>query len=126
MFDTLKYNNINLDIMTETFYTSFYGQYLVQWEEYCVSVTNCMGRIQGYLLGKVEADKSEEKKLWHGHVTAITVDPDYRKQGLARSLMNYLEEITRDRHNGWFVDLFVRSTNNVAVSMYEKLGYVVY
>jgi N-terminal acetyltransferase B complex catalytic subunit len=28
-------------------------------------------------------------------------------------------------YDGWFVDLFVRASN-VAIKMYEKLGYVVY
>ena len=55
-------------------------------------------------------------------MTAVSVAPEYRKQGLARLLMNYLEKIS-DEHNGFFVDLFVRSTNTVAIAMYEKLGY---
>ena len=47
------------------------------------------------MLGKVEGDKyNDEVKSWHGHVSAITVDPDFWKQGLAWSLMNYCEEIT--------------------------------
>ena len=29
-------------------------------------------------------------------------------------------------HNGFFVDLFVRVSNAVAISMYEKFGYSVY
>lgn len=36
MFDLLKYNNVNLDLLTETFYTNFYGTYLSKWQEYCV------------------------------------------------------------------------------------------
>lgn len=36
MFDLLKYNNVNLDLLTETFYTSFYGHYFNKWPEYCV------------------------------------------------------------------------------------------
>ena len=31
-----------------------------------------------------------------------------------------------DRVDGYFVDLFVRVSNNVAVAMYKKLGYSVY
>ena len=58
-------------------------------------------------------------------MTAVSVAPEYRKQGLARLLMNYLEKVS-DWHNGFFVDLFVRSTNKVAIEMYEKLGYSVY
>ena len=77
-------------------------------------------------MGKIEGSADPKKKSWHGHVTAITVDPDFRKQGLARSLMNYLEEVTEKVHNGWFVDLFVRSTNKVAIDMYKTLGYSLY
>lgn len=40
--------------------------------------------------------------------------------------MDYLEEVTIKRHNGWFVDLFVRPSNVVAINMYKGLGYVVY
>ena len=72
MFDLLKYNNINIDILTETFYTHFYGQYLNIWPEYWVAVENSTSKIQGYLLGKVEGDNiTPGKKTWHGHVTGI-------------------------------------------------------
>lgn len=33
---------------------------------------------------------------------------------------------TECRHNGYFVDLFVRSSNKLAIGMYEKLGYTTY
>jgi len=42
------------------------------------------------VLGKVEG----EGKLWHGHVTAVTVAPEYRRLGLARNLMKLLEDIS--------------------------------
>lgn len=29
-------------------------------------------------------------------------------------------------HNGYFVDLFVRKSNSVAINMYEKFGYIKY
>jgi N-terminal acetyltransferase B complex catalytic subunit len=41
-------------------------------------------------MGKVEG----EGDLWHGHVTAVTVAPNYRRQQLAKKLMFLLEEIT--------------------------------
>ncbi|KAF5843362.1 acyl-CoA N-acyltransferase [Dunaliella salina] len=54
------------------------------------------------------------------------VAPDYRRQRLANKLMDSLEQVTEKFHNGYFVDLFVRKSNDVAVGMYRKLGYVVY
>lgn len=75
-----------------------------------------------YILGKVEG----EGKNWHGHVTAVTVAPAYRRQGLAEKLMDLLEDTTIKMHNGYFVDLFVRVSNLAAIQMYEKFGYCVY
>lgn len=31
---------------------------------------------------------------WHGHVTALTVSPDYRRLGLATTLMEFLEDVS--------------------------------
>ena len=39
--------------------------------------------------------------------------------------MNYLERVS-ENHKAFFVDLFVRSSNSVAIEMYEKFGYNVY
>ena len=33
-------------------------------------------------------------EMWHGHVTALTVAPEYRRLGLAAALMNNLETIS--------------------------------
>ena len=127
MFDLLKFNNVNLDLLTETFYTNFYGKYLNKWGEYCVVSEDTVSTIQGYLIGKVEGYKGNELvRDWHGHVSAITVAPQFRRQGLARSLMQYLHEVSIKRHDAYFVDLFVRPSNAVAVGFYRKLGYEVY
>ncbi|XP_062523604.1 N-alpha-acetyltransferase 20-like [Corticium candelabrum] len=51
--------------------------------------------------------------------------PEYRRLGVAAKLMNYFEDISEKKHC-FFVDLLVRVSNNIAVTMYEKLGYIVY
>lgn len=43
-------------------------------------------------IGKAEG----EGKEWHGHVSAVTVAPEYRRLGLARRLMYELERISKD------------------------------
>ena len=127
IFDLFKFNNVNLDILTETFSTDFYGEYIAKWGEYNVASTNSEGMIEGYVLGKVEGDKDDdEKKNWHGHVSAVTVAPYFRRQGLARAFMIFLENLTEEVHNAYYVDLFVRSTNKVAIEMYKKMGYDIY
>ena len=59
---------------------------------------------------------------WHGHVTALTVAPQYRRMGLAKTLTEMLERGCEDA-DAWFVDLFVRE-GNAAVGTYRKMGYV--
>ena len=54
-------------------------------------------------------------------MTAVTVQPTYRRLGLARKLMNLLENVS-EKKDTWFVDLFVRETNTVAKELYTKLG----
>ena len=34
--------------------------------------------------------------------------------------------ITDRIHNGWFVDLFVREDNKIAIEMYQHMGYKIY
>ena len=42
------------------------------------------------VMGKVEG----QGESWHGHVTAVTVSPEYRRQQLAKKLMNLLEDVS--------------------------------
>lgn len=79
-------------------------------------------------MGKVEEDPpwrqlTEHYLPWHGHVTCLTVAPQYRRLGLAQSLTKALERGCEDE-GAWFVDLFVREGNKTAVDLYEGLGYV--
>ena len=43
-------------------------------------------------MGKAEGSVQNEQ--WHGHVTALTVGPEYRRLGLAAKLMTGLEQIS--------------------------------
>ena len=62
---------------------------------------------------------------WHGHVTALSVSPDYRRLGLAATLMKFLEDVS-EKKRCFFVDLFVRVSNQIAINMYHQLGYIIY
>lgn len=62
---------------------------------------------------------------WHGHITALTIAPQYRRLGYARLLTRALEKAC-EQQNAWFVDLFVRESNTSAIKLYESLGYSVF
>jgi GNAT superfamily N-acetyltransferase len=66
------------------------------------------------------------RSLHYPHFTAVTVSPEYRRLGVAKKLMCELEEISTEVYNGFFVDLFVRCSNALAISMYNHFGYTTY
>ena len=122
-FDLLKYNLINTDALTETYGLSFYLSYLAHWPEYFVCAETLNRELSGYVMGKSEG----KSNLFHGHVTAITVAPPYRRQKLANKLMETLEVVTETFHSeAYFIDLFVRESNENAIQMYRKMGYEAY
>ena len=66
--DLFRFNNVNLDELTATYYMPFYLQYLATWPEFFVAAEAPDGQMMGYIMGKVEG----EGENWHGHVTAVT------------------------------------------------------
>jgi len=122
MNDLFRFNNVNLDVLTETYNMPFYLEYMSKWPDLFTVAEAPNNSIMGYMLGKSEGSDS----LWHGHVSAVTVAPLYRRLGLAKTLMEDLEDTSSNLYNAYFVDLFVRASNTLAINMYEKFGYVKY
>ncbi|VDK83882.1 unnamed protein product [Dibothriocephalus latus] len=85
------------------------------------NVTSLGGRIMGYMVAKSEGQGPN----WHGHVTALSVAPEYRRVGLAGRLMKGFED-TSERKACYFLDLFVRASNELGHNVYKKMGYVIY
>lgn len=128
--DVFKFNTTNLDPLTETYDLNFYFSYLAKWPHLFNVAVGPSGKIDAYLMGKLEASPSIYRSLphympFHAHITALTVAPHARRLGLARTLSQAIEQ-QGDQYDGWFVDLFVRKSNKVAQTLYEGLGYTVY
>ncbi|GAA5829915.1 hypothetical protein JCM5353_006112 [Sporobolomyces roseus] len=143
--DLFEFNGINLDVWTETYGVSYYLSYMSTWPDLFSVVESAGGsrkinmsgtgkatrgggfgggeggELMGYVMGKTEGRGKE----WHGHVSAITVSPSHRRLGLASMMMDLLESVS-DREKGWFVDLFVRESNDLAIGLYQSLGYMIY
>ncbi|RLV93254.1 N-terminal acetyltransferase B complex catalytic subunit NAT3 [Spathaspora sp. JA1] len=129
--DLFEFNSVNLDPLTENFNISFYLQYLNEWPQlFFKSVElsthfNQPHEISGYMMGKTEGKLAKQE--WHTHITAVTVQDQYRRLGLASDLCLELEKMTSvEPYSTLFVDLFVKVTNTLARQLYEKLGYSVY
>lgn len=81
-------------------------------------------------MGKVESSPdgykySEHYLPWHAHITALTVAPEARRLGIGKILTEQLEAAA-DINNTWFMDLFVRKSNERAIAFYESMGYSVF
>ncbi|KAF1533715.1 N-alpha-acetyltransferase 20, partial [Eudyptula minor] len=127
-------------------------QYLAHWPKYFIVAEAPGGELMGYseygttpwcqlwvvhysngatalmlcmftIMGKTEGSVAREE--CRRHVTALSVAPEFRRLGLAAKLMELLEDIS-EKKGVFFVDLFVRVSNQVAVNIYKQLGYSVY
>lgn len=69
----------------------------------------------GFVIGMVEPE-------FRGHVVVLGVAPDWRRLGIATSLMREVEQALRTRlvH---LMHLEVRTTNDSARLLYERLGF---
>lgn len=106
--DLFEFNSVNLDHWTETYSISYYLSYLATWPDLSYTQLSPGGTIMGYVIGKAEGQDpgprgsaslgraGKESKERHGHVTAITVAPEYRRLGVAKGLMALLERASAD------------------------------
>lgn len=99
--DLFTFNRINLDHFTETYSLGYYLQYLATWPELCFIAENGAESAQsmGYLIGKAEGKDDTKSKERHGHVTAVTVAPEFRRLGLAKMMMDLLEVASSQMYN---------------------------
>jgi len=74
------------------------------------------------LLGYVVADAIPNHGTPLGHVKDIAVAPDYRGDGVGRTLLSRAIGVLRDAGAG-SVKLEVRISNEVAISLYRDLGF---
>lgn len=87
-------------------------------------------RLPASVMGKTESSPdyfkgSKHYLPWHAHITALTVAPEARRLGIGRILSEKLEA-GAEAADAWFVDLFVRKSNEKAIRFYENMGYSVY
>ena len=61
--------------------------------------------------------------LGEADIMNVAVSPDYRRQGIAEALLQYLQTILKIKevHS---LTLEVRASNAPAIALYEKLGYL--
>lgn len=135
--DIFSLDLVNLDSTTDNYSFSYYlhyhmnhsdQMYIVRTEDINSSFFIHTKIIVGYIIGKEENQvhkhyfrpNTENRSM---HISAISIAPSHRSNGIATQLCKILEN---DIPDILYVDLFVRTSNEKAITFYERNGYVRY
>ena len=124
--DLISVMEINLKTLPEHYSDYFYECLLAELPEAFI-IAEIGGKHVGYIMCKTEFGFSNFKKLGFvkkGHVVSIAVLDDYRKKGIGNALVEESVNGVKLRKCDEFY-LEVRCSNNEAVRLYEKLGFVI-
>jgi ribosomal protein S18 acetylase RimI-like enzyme len=87
--DLIHMQQCNLFNLPENYNMRYWMYHVMTWTDLPqVAVEENSGQIVGYVLAKMEEDRSQDKDfIPHGHITSLSVLRDYRKLGIATKLM---------------------------------------
>lgn len=124
--DLIPVMEINLKTLPEHYSDYFYESLLAELPEAFLVAE--IGEIHvGYIMCKTEYGFSNFKKLGFvkkGHVVSIAVLPEYRNKGIGRTLVEEaMNGVKLKKCDELYLE--VRCSNNEAVRLYEKLGFII-
>ncbi len=104
----------------------FWEEHATRWGD-AFYVAEADGRIVGYVMSRVEWGLGIFRQgiTKRGHIISIAVLPEYRRRGIATSLMKAAMESLKKVYGCSEVYLEVRVSNTPAIRLYEKLGFKV-
>jgi len=124
--DLISVMEINLKTLPEHYSDYFYESLLAEIPEAFI-VAEIGGKHVGYIMCKTEYGFSNFKKLGFvkkGHMVSIAVLDEYRKKGIGKALVEEsVNGVKLKKCDEFYLE--VRSSNNDAVRLYEKLGFVI-
>ena len=85
-----------------------------------------IGKLDGVIAGSVQlVSPNRQKEAWsHGcHIDTHFVAPWARGHGMAKDLMNAIDSEAQNKGFS-VINLSVRETQDVAIKLYESLGYI--
>ena len=124
--DLIPVMEINLKTLPEHYSDYFYESLLAEIPEAFI-VSEIGGKHVGYIMCKTEYGFSNFKKLGFvkkGHMVSVAVVEEHRKKGIGNALVEESVKGVKLRKCDEFY-LEVRCSNNEAVRLYEKLGFVI-
>lgn len=80
-----------------------------------------------YICAEIEGKIAGYCGIWNvageGQINNVAVHPSYRNQGIARQMLQYAMDICKDLGTISYT-LEVRKSNEYAIKLYEKLGFI--
>jgi [ribosomal protein S18]-alanine N-acetyltransferase len=92
---------------------SMFASELAKPSSICLGAFDATGTLLGYLIISRYVD------AWH--VMNVAVEPEQRRRGIARALIEQLFELTAGDRRGYTLE--VRVSNEGAIDLYEQLGF---
>mmetsp|Transcript_17160 Transcript_17160/g.22647 ORF Transcript_17160/g.22647 Transcript_17160/m.22647 type:complete len:253 (+) Transcript_17160:197-955(+) len=118
--------SINLRTLPENYTPYFYNSHLGEWpqlawvaEDYSTTDEDNRPRVVAYVLGQI--DRSWSNAVVKGHVTSLSVEPEYRRLGIGHELMSKLHESMKTFYSAENVVLHVRVSNKPALKLYTDI-----
>ena len=124
--DLISVMEINLKTLPEHYSDYFYESLSSELPEAFI-IAEVAGKHVGYIMCKTEFGFSNFKQLGFvkkGHVVSIAVIDEYRKKGIGNALVEEsVNGVKIQKCDEFYLE--VRCSNNEAVRLYEKLGFVI-
>lgn len=124
--DIIPVMEINLKTLPEHYSDYFYESLLAELPEAFI-VAEVDKKLVGYIMCKIEYGFSNFKKLGFvkkGHVVSVAVLPECRQKGIGRALIEESMSGVKSKKSDELY-LEVRCSNNEAIRLYEKLGFMI-
>ena len=115
---------VNEKELPEDYPYFFYKSILDNYPESFLVAQNRFGKIIGYIMWRVEKTPSLDSLRYtnKGHLVSIAVSQEYRKRGIAKTLLlNSMEAVKKYKIQEYVLE--VRVSNYAALDLYKGLGY---
>ncbi len=107
--------------LSEPYSVFTYRYFLNRFPQLCEMVHNSKNELVGVVVCKVDSHKSGRTR---GYIGMLAVDPRYRKRGIASKLVNTVLDRMRDMRTVDECVLEAEVTNQGALSLYRRLGFL--
>jgi RimJ/RimL family protein N-acetyltransferase len=83
-----------------------------------------LAEVAGRIVGSLDFSAAKRKRFSHTGDFAMTLAPEFRGMGLGLFLLNSLVAWARTKPDIEKINLLVRSSNERAIALYKKFGFV--